>query len=85
MRIYVICIYICNMYIFHIFGCTCSDYFYFVTQRISVLLCYSRKKIRACIELLFSCLWNEIKGQVLCDKVTAGLLIFGELTSVFAS
>lgn len=35
---------ICNMYILHIFGCNCSDYFYFVTQRISVLLCYSRKK-----------------------------------------
>lgn len=74
----------------------CSIYNFFLLQllwlhlfcdsgNLSSIALLKKKKIRACIELLFSCLWNKIKGQVLRNKVTAGLLIFGELTGVFAS
>lgn len=58
------------------FCCSYCDYMYFLTLRISVLLCYLRI-IRAGIGLLFSCPWNKIKRWMLCNKVTGGLLLPG--------
>lgn len=85
MRIYVICI-LCIICIYYIYSVATALIIFILWLRESQFYCATQeKKNRACIELLFSCLWNEIKGQVLCDKVTASLLIFGDLTSVFAS